>query len=282
MTVTQFNPTPAVGDAFIGREGLVKNLRGRIARNENLAVIGGPKLGKTSLVRTALKGLPDRRVLEFDLSAAPFSSIETSIDTSNDVILFLDNLDAVTDSVIEPLLARASAAGAAGIVATGGRRLRALLGHPGRLADHAFRLFPLSVLLDGETKRLIGKDADPSLADWSGNHPYLTKLLLHYLKNSGGRRSPEEAVAMSRNTWEPFVRRLSNEIGKGPERQLLLYLIERGKPVNPTLARTETGIEAIKPVADVLTYLGTIQRWVRNEEATLHAGCRILNDFITA
>ena len=52
--------------------------------------------------------------------------------------------------------------------------------------------------------------------------------------------------------------------------------------MNPTLAKAETGIEAIKPVADVLTYLGAIQRWVRNEEATLHAGCRILNDFITA
>jgi hypothetical protein len=278
MAVTPFNPVPAVGDAFIGREGLVKNLRGRIARNESLAVIGGPKLGKTSLVRTALQGLPERRVIELDLSADPISSMETS----NDAIMFLDNLDTVAEPEIEPLLERISAAGVTGIVATGGRRLRDLLGRSGILVGRSFRLFPLSVLLDGETKRLIGNDADPSLAEWSGNHPYLTKLLLHYLKNSGNRCSPEEAVAMSRHTWEPFVQRLSDEIGKGPERRLLLYLIERGKPVSPTLAKAESGIEAIKPVADTLTYLGAIQRWVRNEEATLHAGCRMLNDFITA
>ena len=56
-----FTPVPAIGDAFIGRQGLVRNLRGRIARGEPLAVIGGPKLGKTSLVRTALHGLPTTR-----------------------------------------------------------------------------------------------------------------------------------------------------------------------------------------------------------------------------
>jgi hypothetical protein len=278
MAVTPFNPTPAVGAAFIGREGLVKNLCGRIARNESLAMIGGPKLGKTSLVRTALQELPERRVLEVDLGVHP----SPSIDAVPRAIVVLDNLDAVAASEIEPLLARVSAAGPAGIVATGGRRLRTLLGRSGSVSGVSFRLFPLSVLLDGETQRLIGKDTYPSLTAWSGNHPYLTKLLLHYLEKSGGCTTPEEAVAMSRHEWEPFVRRLSDEIGEGPERRLLLYLIEQDKPVNPTLAQSETGIEEIKPVADTLTYLGAIQRWVRNEEATLFAGCRLFNDFITA
>ena len=31
-----------------------------------------------------------------------------------------------------------------------------------------------------------------------------------------------------------------------------------------------------------LAYLGVISRWIRNKEATLFAGCRLLNDFITA
>jgi len=62
----------------------------------------------------------------------------------------------------------------------------------------------------------------------------------------------------------------------------LCYLIERGKPVNPTLAQSDTGIRDMKAVADTLAYLGVISRWIRNEEATLFAGCRLLNDFIMA
>jgi hypothetical protein len=78
------------------------------------------------------------------------------------------------------------------------------------------------------------------------------------------------------------VQRLAAEIGEGPERRLLCYLIKRGKPVNPTKAQADTGIRDIKAVADTLTYLGVISRWIRNEEATLFAGCRLLNNYITA
>jgi len=39
MVVPPFTPCPAIGDAFIGRQGLVRNLRGRLARGESLAVI---------------------------------------------------------------------------------------------------------------------------------------------------------------------------------------------------------------------------------------------------
>jgi len=77
------------------------------------------------------------------------------------------------------------------------------------------------------------------------------------------------------------VQRLAAEIGHGAERRLLRYLIDRGKPVNPTVAQSDTGISDIKAVADTLVYLGTISRWIRDEEATLFAGCRLLNDAIT-
>ncbi|MBI4001469.1 MAG: hypothetical protein HY348_06770 [Nitrospira defluvii] len=62
---------------------------------------------------------------------------------------------------------------------------------------------------------------------------------------------------------------------------MLCYLIERGAPVNPATAGAETGISHIKAVADRLVSLGVISRWIRNDEATLFAGCRLLNDFIT-
>ena len=271
MAILPFIPCPATGDAFIGRHGLVRNLRGRIAKGESLAVIGGPKLGKTSLVRTALDGLSDRTVVEMDCG----TDSSPRLDVLPGSIVVLDNLGDVAGPAIEPLLARLSAVGAAGIVVTGGRRLRTLLGHSGTETGPNFRLFPLSVLLDEETRRLIGRDTSPHLAAWTGNHPYLTKLLLHYKDHRG-----DDAVAAGRCQWEPFVQRLAAEIGEGPEWRLLCYLIERGKPVNPTKAQSDTGIRDIKAVADTLTYLGVVSRWIRNEEATLFAGCRLLNNYI--
>src|SRR2546428_5555084 len=280
MGIPPFTPSTASGDACIGRRGLVRNLRGRIARGESLAVIGGQKLGKTSLVRTALQRLTSHTVLEIDVGANP----SPRIDEVPGAIVVLDNADSIADSAIESLLARVSAAKPASIVVTGGRRLRTMLGRSGALAGRSFRVFPLSVLLDGETRRLIGRDTSAALAAWTGNHPYLTKLLLHYMDRGGdeNHRALEHAVATGRCQWEPFIQLLAAESGEGPERRLLCYLVERGKPVNPTLAQSDTGIRDMKAVADTLAYLGVISRWIRNNEATLFAGCRLLNDFITA
>lgn len=265
VPIPPFIAIPATGDAFVGRQGLVKNLRWRLARGESLAVIGGPKLGKTSLVRTALHGLSHQRTIEMDLAAAP----SPEVGLVPGAIVVLDNLDALPGSAAASLLARVWAAKPAGLVVTGGRRLRALLGDSGTLADVSFRVVPLSVLLDGETRRLIGEHGHAELAAWSGNHPYLTKLLLHYGDN---------AIADGRGQWEPFARCLLAEIHQGPELRLVRYLIERGKPVNPVDAQADTAIDNIKAVADTLVYLGAISRWIRDEEATLFAGCRLLND----
>ena len=265
VPIPPFTPIPATGDTFIGRQGLVKNLRWRLARGESLAIIGGPKLGKTSLIRTALQGLPQQAV-EIDLAAEQPSRAFNQVRGS---IVVLDNLDVLPDSAMGPLLAHISSARPAALVATGGHRLRTLLGISGTVAGVSFRPIPLSVLLDGETRRLIGPSGDPGLAAWSGNHPYLTKLLLHYGKH---------AVEDGRGQWEPFVRSLLAAVPHGPELRLLRYLVERGKPVNPAEAHAETGIDDIKTVADTLVYLGVISRWIRDEEATLFAGCRLLND----
>jgi hypothetical protein len=277
MLIAPFIPSPAIGDAFIGRQPLVRNLRARIAQGESLAVIGGPKLGRTSLVQTALQGLPDRTVHPIDVGADPDSRIEVSPGS----IVVLDNTDDVADSAIASLLTWTSSAKPASIVVTGGRRLQTMLSHAGTLGIRPFRLFPLSVLLDGEIRQLIGRDTTADLTAWTGNHPYLTRLLLHYMHGEGDYRTVEDAVAAGRCQWEPFVQRLAAESNEGPEWRLLRYLIERGKPVNPSLAQSDTGTRNIKQVADTLTYLGVISRWIRNEEATLFAGCRLLNDFIT-
>lgn len=269
MSITPFISCPATGDAFIGRQGLINNLRGRLSAGESVAVIGGPKLGKTSVVRTALEGLSDRRVIELDLSIASVAPL----DACSDPILVLENLDSLSDAAIESLLAGTSKVAAASVVITGSRRLRTLLDRSGTLAGQRFRLYPLSVLLDAEMRQLIGRDTTILPATWTGNHPYLTKLLLHY---------GDKILSAGRCHWEPFIHQLATEIGDGSERQLLCYLIESGKPVNPAVAGSATGIRDLKAVADTLVYLGAISRCIRNEEATLFAGCGLLNEFIIA
>src|SRR5437879_12300148 len=115
MVIPPFPPCPATGDAFIGRQGLVRNLRRRIARGESLAVIGGPKLGKTSLVRTALQGLTDYTVLEIDVGADP----SPRIDVVPGSLVVLENPDGLADSAIESLLPRPAAANPASIAQPG-------------------------------------------------------------------------------------------------------------------------------------------------------------------
>lgn len=269
MPIMPFIPCPATGHAFIGRQGLITNLRGRISAGESVAVIGGPKLGKTSLVRTALAGLSDRKVIELDVS----NPSAARLDASSGAILVLDNLDCLSDAAIESLLASTSRMAAASVVITGSRRLRTLLDRAGTLGGLKFRLYPLSVLVDGEMRQLIDRDTTVPLSSWTGNHPYLTKLFLHY---------GDKILSAGRRQWEPFIHQLAAEIGNGPERQLLCYLIECGKPVNPALASSAMGIRDIKRIADTLVYLGAISRSIRNEEATLFAGCRLLNELIIA
>src|SRR2546427_11654714 len=159
MGIPPFTPCPATGDAFIGRRGLVRNLRRRIARGESLAVIGGPKLGKTSLVRTALQGLTSHPVLEVDVGADP----SPRIDEVPGAIVVLDNLDSVAEAAIESLLARVSAAKPASIVVTGGFRRRTITGRPGALAGVSLPAVPPSVLLDGGAPRLCGPGTSPAL-----------------------------------------------------------------------------------------------------------------------
>src|SRR2546425_9208697 len=138
MVIPPFTPCPVIGDAFIGRQGLLRNLRRRIARGESLAVIGGPKLAKTSLVRTALQGLTSHPVLEIDVGADP----SPRIDVVPGSIIVLDNLDSIAGSAIELLLPRVSAAKPASIVATGGRRLGTLPRPTGTIGGPALPVGP--------------------------------------------------------------------------------------------------------------------------------------------
>ncbi|MBI4001470.1 MAG: hypothetical protein HY348_06775 [Nitrospira defluvii] len=157
MPITPFMAHPVTGDAFVGRQRLVRNLRGRIANGESVAVIGGPKLGKTSL-----DGLPDRRVIEVNLREEP----SPNRDEMAGAMLVLDNLDHLPVEEIDALLAQVSTACPRNIILTGGHRLRTLLGHSSTLPRVTIRLYPLSVLLDGELRQLVGSNGSRSFDSW--------------------------------------------------------------------------------------------------------------------
>ena len=212
MPMPPFIPRPVKGRDFIGRQGLIRNLRGRVANGESVAVIGGPKLGKTSLVRTALQGLSAHKVIEMDVHEGPPLSCEGM----SGAIIVLDNLDHLPLDKIDALLAHISTAKPGNMILTGGPRLRTWLNATSLLPKLTVRLYPLSVLLDAELRQLVGGSMDRSIAMWTGNHPYLTKLFLHY---------GQHALSQGRQQWEPFVRQLAEEIGEGEERRVLQYLI---------------------------------------------------------
>ena len=92
--------------------------------------------GKTSLVRTALDGLSNRTVIELDLSTT------SRLDATPGAILVLENLDNLSDTAIETLLADMATVAAASVVVTGGRRLRTVLGRTGTVNGLSFRPYP--------------------------------------------------------------------------------------------------------------------------------------------
>ena len=76
-----------------------------------------------------------------------------------------------------------------------------------------------------------------------------------------------------------FFKAVLARIGDGMERRLLDYLIGQERPVNPRQAGKDLGRSDIKPAADTLCYLGMVSRWIRDEEATLSAGCQLFNEW---
>ena len=71
------------------------------------------------------------------------------------------------------------------------------------------------------------------------------------------------------------LQRLAAEIGEGPERRLMLYLIERGQPVNPTKAQSDTGIETSKRSrTDSLTWVSSAAGFgMKRQHSSLVVGC---------
>jgi hypothetical protein len=183
-------------------------------------------------------------------------------------------LEAVRKFIQGPVVPRA-------IVFAGGRVWREYLGAQ-KLFDQKLQPFPLAVYLDKEAKNFLKPYLSAAdmvvMMRFTGNHPYLLQLLM----SEWWKHRRQDLARLTQGLeleLNGFFKNCLGQLAQGLERQLLDYLVRQGRPVNPRQAARELGQSSIKSTADTLCYLGLISRCMRDEEATLSAGCQLFNDW---
>jgi len=280
--ISPFTPSqPVFGpEKFFGRAGLVRNLIQRLRKGESVLLYGGPKIGKSSMLLQVRSQLKQTVLLDL-ASQADLAALWSG---NHDSVILLDGcdqmarqeglLDAVRKFIQGPVVPKA-------IVFAGGRVWREYLGEQ-KIFDQKLQPFPLAVYLDKEAKNFLKPYL--SVADivammrFAGNHPYLLQLLMaewwKHRRQDLARLT--QGLALELNC---FFKSCLEQIADSLERQLLDYLVREGSPVNPRQAARELGQSSIKSTADTLCYLGLISRCMRDEQATLLAGCQLFNDW---
>jgi hypothetical protein len=286
-----FRETPVFGSTeFIGRTRLAHNLLSRCLRRQSILLYGGPKLGKTSMLRH-LKWLVDR-----DPEVSSPTPVARYLDLSDAVmrkqlfvgpspspapISLLDNCDHLLkeDRIDQLQEVINSASFAHATVWAGGRSWHNFVQDHRWSAD--VRHAPLAVLLEGEAgelvkARLTAKQTIAVLAA-GGTHPYVLKVLAHYMLSLSG--DPISAISTAAEYLVPFFQACREALRLGAEEALLTYLIQQARPINPRVAAVAMGLTTIKSHADALCCLGLISRWNLNEGAMLQANCPVFNDW---
>jgi hypothetical protein len=285
--------TPVFGSTqFTGRRRLAQNLLGRCLSRQSILLYGGPKLGKTSML-LHLKWLVDQEceassgtpeALYLDLSdGATHEQLLLKRWASPASILLLDNCDhLIKENLIDKLHEFIKSAPSVHATVWAGER-------PWHdfARDHGWtdlRSVPLAVLLQAEASELVKPGLTPvqttAALTVGGTHPYVLKLLAHYMLSLQG--DPMSAIPTAREHLRPFFQACRQAIRSGAEEAILKYLIEEARPVNPREAAGAIGLPTIKSIADALCGIGLISRWNLNEGAMLQANCRIFNDWYLA
>ncbi|WP_342350087.1 hypothetical protein [uncultured Nitrospira sp.] len=274
---------------FKGREGLVRNVLWRLERGESLSLVGGPKLGKTSLLLH----------LAWQLNHAGPSPKSTGpaalyVDVANeadwkrfhsrppnpDTIVFLDNCDRLAEGETRSLSDIDLLPGGSTVFA-GARAWREVVRGGG--LPHTLKSIPLAVFLEKEAQQLfspeLSTEQQASVLIYAGTHPYILKVLQAELLRAGPSVRTEQVVKDVKKSLSSFFQDCVNQMREPLEHQVLACVIEAGKPVNPKEVARAVGLPTIKPVADTLCALGLIGRWIRDEAATLSAGSRLFNEW---
>lgn len=275
--------------AFLGREGLVRNVVWRLKRGESLSIFGGPKLGKTSLLHhlewqlnqgPLPPGSTQPAAVYFDLAVEADCQRLRSRSQNDDAIVLLDNCDSLVEgdniSLSDIKLTQEGASVFAG--ARAWKEFERAERIPKKLKP-----IPLAVFLEKEAEQIFGQSLSTPqkvcALTYGGTHPFLLKILQAALLCGTKDISPEQVVEDLRRSLFPFFQCCVDQMRDPLEHEVLTYLIGVAKPVNPKEVALAVGMSTIKPIADTLCSLGLISRWIRDEEATLSANSRLFNEW---
>lgn len=285
------DPAPPVfrPGAFKGREGLVRNMLRRLERGQSLSLVGGPKLGKTSLLLHLAWQLnhagPSAKstgpsALYVDVADEADWKRFHSRPPNPDTILLLDNCDRLVEGKTRSLSDIDLLPGGSTVFA-GGRAWREVV--RGGDLPHTLKSIPLSVFLEKEAQQLfnpgLSTEQHSTILTYAGTHPYFFKLLQAAFLREGLHVSTKQIVSEVKSSLSSFFQDCLDQLQEPLEYQVLTFMIEANKPVNPREVARAIGLPTIKPVADTLCALGLVSRWIRDEEATLSAGSRLFNEW---
>ena len=266
---------------LVGRDGLIRNMLWRLGRGESLALYSGPRLGKTSLLLELHKQLWNDGVSAAYVDcvlATDQEKLRMDASHQHDTILLIDNCDLfVNDPArIHDLFPRAARTGT---VFAGGRSWYEFF------CQHdwgkALRRIPLAVLLDKDAWVLLNglgwPDDDESIVTHGGTHPHILHLICQQAAFLDSDLKGTNILLQLRVALDPFFVTCMQELNAPLEHKLLRFLVDQAVPVNPHVAARALNQTTIKPVADILCWLGLISRCIRNDEATLFANCGLFN-----
>lgn len=262
---------------------------GRLERRESLSIVGGPKLGKTSLLLH----------LAWQLNQAGLSAKSTGpsalyVDVTDEAdcqryrsrpqnahaVVLLDNCDSLIEGSILSLSDIKFFQGRP-VVFAGARKWREAV-REGRFA-HKLKSIPLAVFLEKEAPQLFSPDLSEEqqayVLSYAGTHPFLIKVLQAEFLRQGAQVRPDQVVKEVKNSLSSFFQDCVKQLREPLEHQVLAYVIEADKPVNPREVARAVGLPTIKPVADTLCALGVMGRWIRDEEATLLANSGLFKEW---
>ena len=274
---------------FKGREGLVRNMLRRLERGESLSLVGGPKLGKTSLLLHLAWQLnhsgPSSKstgpsALYVDVADEADWKRFHSRPPNPDTILLLDNCDRLVEGKTRSLSDIDLLPGGSTVFA-GARAWREVV-REGNL-PHTLKLIPLSVFLEKEAQQLFSPEfsteQQSTVFTYAGTHPYIFKLFQAAFLHEEIHIPTEQIVSEVKQSLSSFFQDCINQLREPLEHQVLTFVIEANKPVNPREVARAIGLPTIKPVADTLCTLGLVSRWIRDEEATLSIGSRLFSEW---
>jgi len=304
---------PAFGpDRFFVQPGAASWLSESVKTGQSVSVFGGARIGKTSLLRQSgclswqRSAVVSARRLDPVEDAVRWlltQSRDQGLSEEERLFLFVDDADLLAGSDGRPYLARLATIATDGLeghpvsVCLAGTRLwrDATLspGCPFAQADVRLSSFPLSVwdrsdvlAFLGGTVGVLDLDRIDRLTRMAGHHPFLLKgLISRWPDLDASLEACRDDFERAFASWNDQMSPGSDPAAEGVEGHALMrYLVEKGSAVLFDEAKEDLNRPSLKEEADLLCWLGVIERRPRREAGTgtVHATSGLFNRWYTA